>query len=96
MQPIIINIDNDMSHLRPYRNIKDCIIDLTNSNTENRLKLRTVLLNNKQVFTDDNFSDIWSHWDYITAYCCSHSGEWNITGLDSNISLEDFIQQYKP
>jgi len=58
---IVINIENDMSHLRPYRNIKDCIIDLTDSTVESRLAMRTVLLNNNQIYTDDSFSDIWNH-----------------------------------
>lgn len=85
----------DYSHLQPTVNIEDCIIDLAKSTLADREVLHQVLLYNHQVYTDESFSDIWNHWNpYITGYCCNWSGTWNITGIQHNISLHDFIHIY--
>ncbi len=93
---LILNIEQDYSHLRPYNSITDCIIDLRDSTIEDRLLLREVLLNNHQSYTEESFSDIWSNWnEYIDGYCHNYSGTWNITDVTSNISLQGFMHRYQ-
>ena len=92
---LIIDIDNDTSHLRPYSFIGDCIIDIANIPANELLALKEVLSDRHQKYTDDNFSDIWTnHNPHFVSYCRSYSGTWNITSLKANLSLEDFLKHY--
>ena len=95
---LVIPIEpEDYSHYNPCSNIQEAIIDLSNTTTEDRLELLKVLKHNQQLVSmEHTYTNIWDNWNqYITGYCCSYTGEWNITGIVANISLIEFNNIYK-